>query len=236
MIKICICDDGAAEHEKLQSLLVKTGLLGNAEYSFYNNSSNLVSDYNRGVRYDFVFLDVDMPELNGIEVGKFINSEDPKAIIIFITSYPQYAIDAFECNAFHYLLKDSEYDKFRRIIFKATEKYKLFHQYYFVKTKDGPVTLDLSEIYYIECCKKHLLFYTDNKVYSTRENIGDAIAKTKEFGFYQTHQGYIVNFSKVHHFTKTDAVLVNDMKVMVSARRRTEVIAAYSKYIERYIV
>lgn len=235
-MKICICDDNTAEHQKLKTMLIKTGLFEKAEYVFYNSSEKLVNDYKCGIRYDLVFLDVDMPNLNGIDTGKYINSTDSKAIIIFVTNYPQYAIEAFECNAFHYLLKSSEYDKFYSVIFRAVEKHRLYHRCYVLKTKDSLVTLDLSEINYIECCKKHLLFYTDTKVYSTRENICDTLEKIKDFGFYQTHQGFIVNFSKVHHFTKTDAILVNGMKVMISVRKRTEVMTAYNKYIERYVV
>ena len=112
MIKICICDDDSAYRQKLYALLEGTALLGNAEYSFYDNGAKLISDYESGARFDLVFLDVDMPECSGIETGKHISSSDPKAIIIFVTSYPQYAIDAFECSAFHYLLKDCDPERF----------------------------------------------------------------------------------------------------------------------------
>ena len=235
-MKICISDDNAAECRKLKALLSNTGLLENAEYAFYESGERLIADYKNGLRYDIVFLDVDLPLLCGIEVGKYINSTDPRGIIIFVTSYPQYAIDAFECNAFHYLLKDCDYDKFYSVIFRAVEKHRILHKYYALKTKDGPVTLELSDIFYIECFRKHLLFYTDSATYETRGTIGEALEKTQDFGFCQTHQGFIVNFSKVHHFTKNDVVLVNGMKVMVSVRKRTEVITSYNKYIERYIV
>ena len=184
--------------------------------------------------YDLIFLDIDMPIIGGIETGKYVNSIDVKAIIIFITSYPQYAIDAFDCSAFHYLLKPCDYDKFYTVLKKAVEKYILFHRNHVIQTKEGPVKLALSDIYYIECWKKHILYHTTSKTYTVRGTLSEVISELSEFGFYQTHQGYIVNFEKVAELQKFDIVLSNGEKVMMSVRKRTDVINAFESYLERY--
>lgn len=233
MIYIAICEDEKAEQVKLLRSLEDTKLFSKTKVDFFDNGQLLVDKYKSKVKYDFVFLDVDMPSMNGIETGKIINSIDPDAIIIFVTSYPQFAIDAFDCNAFNYLLKTCSKDKFDAVIFKAFEKYKTYHQVYPITTKEGKYKLKVSDIYYIECCKKHIYFHMNNHYYVTNQTLGEVYNALAPFGFCQVHQGYLVNLEKVVAVYGNDIILDNQQKVMISVRKHTEVVKAYSEYLER---
>ena len=231
MIRIAICEDVKREQIFLQSLIKKTRLFSKPSFEFFDNGQELIDKYRAGERYDFVFLDVDMPLLNGIDAGKLINSIDSRAIIVFVTNYPQYAIEAYDCSAFNYLLKDSDFDRFYSVISKALNKYRTFHQTYKITTKNGIITLNVSDIYFVECCQKHLYFHLQKTVYETKKTLSEVYESLFPFGFYQIHQGYIVNFDKVKMVDGYDVVLENDEKVMISVRKKTEVMRAYSKYI-----
>ena len=229
---IAICEDNEIERQNLFEALDKTKLFSMRKVDCYENGQLLVDKYTSGFRYDFVFLDVDMPGINGIEAGKMINSIDPDAIIIFVTSHPQYAIDAFDCNAFHYLLKTCSKDKFESVISKAVAKYKTNHQVYVVTTKTGKYRLKISEIYYVECCRKHIYFHMKDQYYVTNQTLGEVYNALAPFGFCQIHQGYLVNLAKVIAINKNDLLLDNQQRVMISVRKHTKVVKAYSDYLE----
>lgn len=235
MIRIAICEDVKREQQILQSLIKKTRLFSKPSFEFFENGRELIEKYNDGERYDFVFLDVDMPLLNGLDAGKLINSIDSRAIIVFVTNYPQYAIEAYDCSAFNYLIKDSDFDRFCSVISKAVNKYRTFHQTYKITTKNGIITLNVSDIYFVECCQKHLYFHMGNTVYETKKTLSEVYESLFPFGFYQVHQGYIVNFDKVKMVDGHDVVLENDEKVMISVRKKTEVMRSYSKYIRKCV-
>lgn len=235
MIRIAICEDVKREQQILQSLIKKTRFFSKPSFEFFENGRELIEKYNDGERYDFVFLDVDMPLLNGLDAGKLINSIDSRAIIVFVTNYPQYAIEAYDCSAFNYLIKDSDFDRFYSVISKAVNKYRTFHQTYKITTKNGIITLNVSDIYFVECCQKHLYFHMENTVYETKKTLSEVYESLFPFGFYQVHQGYIVNFDKVKMVDGHDVVLENDEKVMISVRKKTEVMRSYSKYIRKCV-
>lgn len=86
MIKIAICEDVKEEQMSLQSKLIDSGHISNPTIEFFDNGKLLLNQFLKGIRYDFVFLDVDMPLMNGIDVGKAISNYDNKAIIIFVTN------------------------------------------------------------------------------------------------------------------------------------------------------
>ncbi|MBE6704967.1 MAG: response regulator transcription factor [Ruminococcaceae bacterium] len=236
MTKICICDDSESARLTLQRRLDETNLFDNAEYSFCSNGDSLIREINKGIRYDFIFLDADMPGHSGTETGKMIYSVDKTAVIIFVSSYPQYAIEAFDCHAYAYLLKDSDNERFLSVIKGAVEKRRLSGGFRYLRTRDGTVFCPLSEIYYMECLRKQLIYYTEKEKYITRELIGETETKTEDLGFCRVHKGYIVNLSKIHHITKTDVILTNGAKVPISTRKRTYVIERFNDYVRRYIL
>jgi len=233
VIRIAICEDNKYEQEELCDKINSTGLFSSVTFDFFENGQQIVENYKNGKAYDFVFLDVDMPILNGVEAGKKINAIDQRTIIIFNTSYPQYAIDAFDCNAFNYLLKDSDYKKFYTVLEKALYKYRSLHQTYTIVTKNGRETMKISDIYFVECYRKHLYIHTDNDIHITKLTLSEIYAYLSSFGFYQIHQGYIVNFNKVISINGCDIMLDNGQKIMISVRKHTEVVKAYSEFIER---
>ena len=176
-----------------------------------------------------------MPKTNGLQAGNAIYQRNPKVIIIFVTNYAQYAIDAYDCRAFHYLLKTDSFEKYYDVFYKALQLYNMQHRSYAIQTKGKIVLLKISDIFYIECCKKHILFHTSNFIYDTKGTLSETIHNLSGLGFYQVHQGYIVNFSKVKELCKNDFVLQDGRKVMISVRKRSDVIRAYSEYLERYL-
>lgn len=231
-MKIAICDDCLNDVSVINDILTTTVFNETNTIDRYTSSKKLLQSVKNNVKYDIVFLDVEMPELNGLELGKSINNLCPNTYIVFVTSYPQYAIDAFDCEAYHYLLKPIEKEKAEKVICRLAKKYRELNKYYAIKIKNESIRLPISDIYYIECCRKHIIFHLSQKKYETVGKLSTVYDKLKEFGFYQVHQGYIVNMGKISHFDKYSIVLSDGKSVVMSVRKRTDVLLAYTKYIE----
>ena len=232
-MKIAVCDDSSQYRQIIINNLKEITLMPNFSCTEFSSSEDLLYSYNNGEKFDIIFLDVEMGEIDGVEAGIRIREYDSKAIIIFISNHPQYAIPAYDCEAFYFIVKPIVPTKFKKVINKAMEKYKLLHQYYIIKNKGQVKKIVINDIYYIEIYRKHLIFHTGTGKYETIGKISEALTNLSAYGFCQIHQGYLVNMSKIKDFDDFDIILDNNEKVMISVRKRAEVLKTYAKFLER---
>ena len=135
-MKIAVCDDSFEFRKELLDR-IQQSIPMSEEITFYEFSSSeeLLESYDDEIRYDIIFLDVEMAETSGLDAGIKIRTIDKKVIIIFVSNYSKYAIPAYDCEAFYFVVKPVVQKKFENVLSKAIEKYKLIHQYYIIKNK-----------------------------------------------------------------------------------------------------
>ena len=231
MINIAICDDSHADTLDLQSICESCDLGDSVSVTVYESGKSLLSVLDIHTP-DIVFLDVEMPDGDGISVGKQIRESNKKVIVIFFTNYPQYAIEAYDCEAFHYLLKPCKSEKVQEVLSRAYAKLGRMHTYHTFKIRNKTLRLPISDIYYVECCRKHVIYYTENEKFETTGKLFEAYEELKKYGFYQVHQGYIVNLAHIRDFQGFIAILDNGARVPISIRKKSDVILTYAKYVE----
>lgn len=232
-MKIVICDDHQSDISVIKDILLSYPPTQSSKIDTYTSGDNLIQSIKENVKYDIAFLDVDMPLINGIDLGRTIKELSPNTRIVFVTSYPQYAIEAYNCEAFNYLLKPVDTNKAIDVIKRLVQKYKEENKYIIIKEKSKKVRININDIYYIECYKRHIFYHLKDEIHDTVDNISKVLDKLKEYGFYQIHQGYIVNFNKIKCFDKYSAILDDNRSVEISIRKKKEVLLAYSKYMEK---
>lgn len=234
-MRIAICDDCLDDISVIHDILTANKFTGSGSIDTYTSSEKLLQALKQNIKYDVVFLDVEMPKLNGLELGKAINELCPGTLIVFVTNYPQFAIDAYDCEAFYYLLKPVEQDKIDRVIKRIAKKYQKNNKFYTIKIKSQIINLPIKDIYYIECFKRHIIYHLRDCDHEAVGNISNVYDDLKIYGFYQVHQGYIVNMDKIKRFDKYNIILDDGRSVMISVRKKSEVMMAYSKYIELHV-
>ena len=235
-MRIAICDDSLCDATHLHKMCLGNPLLADSVIDLYTNPNDLFGYCeSRPTDYDLFFLDIEMAGTDGISLGKKIKALNKDSILVFTTSYPQFAIDAYDCEAFHYILKPCKEEKVYSVIEKALSKYRFLHQYHIVKSRNQVYKLPINDIYYIECCRKHVIYHLKDRSIETVSKLSSVHDTLSEFGFYQVHQGYIVNFEKVYEFKDYSVVLDDGRAVMMSVRKKREVLLAYAKYAERYV-
>jgi DNA-binding LytR/AlgR family response regulator len=231
-MKIAICDDCLTQLNELKDIISDINIVSSFDLESFTSPSFLLERCSL-IGFDIVFLDVDMPEMNGIELGKALHRISPRTILIFVTSYPEYAVEGYQCEALRYILKPYTKDEIFSALKRAIEIIGNQKHCVTVKNHNKPISISVEDIYYLEYCHRHILYHTKNRVIETTGVFSNAYKELIPYGFYQVHQGYIVNMSKIYDFKDYDIILDNGMKVPVSVRKKSEVMISYAKFLER---
>lgn len=116
---------------------------------------------------------------------------------------------------------------------KAYDKIKTNKKYITIQQRKTPRRILISDIYYIECVKKHLIYHIEGENIEISAKLSDTYNELKDLEFCQTHQGYIVNLGKINRIADGMIMMTNGDKVPISVRKRAGVIAQYADFIEK---
>ncbi len=161
---------------------------------------------------DLMFLDIQMPQLTGID---FLKTLKTPPMVIFTTAYQQYAVEGFELNAIDYLLKPISMDRFMKAVNKASEQYDLHHQeakngvniegvaepkpdYIFVKADKKLQRVKFSDILYIEGLKDYVIIRTETGRIISLQTMKSLEDKLPVAQFVRVHRSFIVGIDKIH--------------------------------------
>lgn len=206
MIRCLVVDDEPLALEILTDYIAKI-----PELSLVKNTVNAIEALaivQRGDA-DLVFLDVQMPELTGIQFLKIING---KCDVILTTAYPQYALESYELNVVDYLLKPIAFDRFYKSVQKVLNNRSsapvgLVSQppastsdsvdFIFVKTEHKIQRVDLESILYIEGLKDYISIFTENERIVTLQNMKKMEEILPSNRFVRVHRSYIIALDKI---------------------------------------
>jgi len=151
---------------------------------------------------DLIFLDINMPDLTGIE---FLQSLSSTPTVIFTTAYPEYAIQSYEWDTVGYLLKPIAFNKYLKAVNKANALYKLKSQSAtiereentpdFLLIKSGPQThqLALKDILYVEASGNHVYFFTQEKKIISLQSLKEVSEMLPATLFHRIHKSFIIS-------------------------------------------
>lgn len=175
---------------------------------------------------DVIFLDINMPKLNGISLSRVLKTLKNKPLLVFITAYREHAVEAFEVEAYDYILKPYSEDRIIGILQKL-EKVSA------VKSSSNKITLwkndklyvmNVSEILYCEAHEHEVYVYTRNDFYVVSISISDFHKKLPESNFFRCHRSYIVNIDKINEiipwFNKTYMLKLQELTVEIPVSRQ----------------
>lgn len=180
---------------------------------------------------DLVFLDIEMPNLTGIDLVKAI---DNMPQFIFTTAYPEYALDGFNLNATDYLVKPIPFHRFLKAISRAKEKYELENKvipspqitetaapvavdnFIFVKSEYENIKINIDTIVYLQGLKDYIKIYTSDtqKPILTLSSFKDILDKLPPSKFIRVHKSYVVSIEHIKAIQKSK-ILVTDMRIPV---------------------
>lgn len=177
------------------------------------NRADTASVYMNTVTVDLVFLDIQMPGINGIE---FARSIPKQTLIIFTTAYAEFALDSYEVDAIGYLIKPIDPVKFRKAVDKAITYHALLlaeekksvenvqNEYIFVKSNRRYFKVNLKDILFIEGLKDYVIIQLDDQRIITRMNLKAMHDLLPKSIFLRVNRSYIVNTNKIDSFDNND--------------------------------
>lgn len=215
MLTCYVVDDEAHAIETLVSYIEKAPgleLLGSS-----TNPLEALDLIGHSIHPDITFLDVDMPQLSGLDLAGLINDH---TAIIFTTAFPDYALGAFEKNASDYLLKPISFDRFLNSVKKVSAMIqsvvnKPNDDHIFIKsnTKGKVVRVNFQDISYVESIKNYVIIYTDTEklvTYLTMKELETALPSDQ---FYRVHKSFIVNVQRIKTVNGSNIYLNKNIEI-----------------------
>lgn len=220
MIKIAICDDeklAVDQHVKIAKDCLMTAGIGN-EITTYTQSQNLLYDISDdSFFYDLILLDIEMPEINGMEISKQIKAYLPDVRIIFVTSHTEYAIDAFELSIFRYVPKNDLGTKLATAITDAARLIELeYGQEYVIQTANRMEKIPYKEIFYIRRDGKNAVIISGYGISKVRKSLQRVFEELDAPEFIYIDRGYIVNIIQIMKVSNATAYLKNGEQLPIS--------------------
>ncbi len=198
----------------------------------------LIRQYNP----DFIFLDIQMPEINGFQMIELMGHIDFE--IVFVTAYNEFAVKAYKYAAFDYLLKPIDPDELNKtierlkmkrqqvglqerlsLLMKTLEEPKKLPSKITVSNSDGISVLNISEIVYMEADGPYTTFFmANNSKLISSHNLKEYEDMLSEHGFFRSHHSFLLNLNHITKYLKSDgyALMSNGKHVEVSKRRKDE--------------
>ena len=231
-MRILICDDDSLFVEQLKKYIKEyfesCGLKCPETTCFANGEALLADEGNK----DIVFLDIEMPGVDGIYAGNELRKQNENVIIFIITSYSEYLDDAMRFHVFRYLSKPLDKQRLFRNLKDAVALYSAVNFKIPIETKQGIFTIPASSIIAIEALNRKVTVHTNHQDYQSVHNMQYWLDLLPKNSFFQTHRSYIVNFEHVTDFDHTLVHLKNQWNAYLTRRKYTAFKEAYLFYLE----
>lgn len=229
-VRIAICDDEERYRIELKTILNK--LLINADLNIDTfDDGNILADAFAASPYDLVFLDIEMPALDGITLAKKIRARSENVFIVFLTSHIEYALEGYEVNALRYLTKPVDIEKLKEVIRYVQEKQGSSRQI-IIKEDGEEILIDINDVIYMESMNQNVRIVTAKGEHVIRYNIGDFEEQLKNDGFFRIHRGYLISLSKVKKLSGNDVILDGGETLPVSRSNVKPLKEALYTYVE----
>ncbi len=227
MVKTAVVDDEEKDFLIIKEYLEKFYRENSIDYEivWFSQGVSFLSESG----FDLVFMDVEMPFMNGLDVAKQFREQDKSCALIFVTNMVQYAIKGYEVDAIDYVVKPIQYTRFEALMKKtmrligANKKQEIL-----VKTKGGMRKIGTDSIRYIEI-KDHLLIYnTDEGEVEVWGTLGGALKNLPQDMFVRCSNSVIVNIKRVVSIER-DEVILDQVKehIPVSRSKKKNLISTF---------
>lgn len=231
-LKIAVCDDDGSQRDYLAETVFAWAKKNRhlVELLPYANAKSFLFAYAQEKDFDILLLDVEMPEMSGIELAKAVRRENHSVQIVFITGYYEYFSDGFDVSALHYLIKPVDAGKLCPVLDRAVANLAYRERSVLVSTADGEIKISQADIEYVEAQNVHVIVHTVQGDYRTRIALSKFAAQLDET-FLKVHRSFVVGLKYIKKITRTEIVMANGDMVPISRGMYDAVHAALIKYL-----
>ena len=224
-MNIAICDDEPVFLKKLYKKLTDMKIPDCRIHEF-TSGKELLKLYVKGM-YEVVILDVEMPDLNGLQTAERIRQIDKSVIIAFLTNYSELAVHGYDVGAFRYILKnqpDYVYTKqLNSIVDECKQRFKTFS----FTNKNISFKFRLADIIYFEGHKRKVSLFTVTGELEYGGDFTEICSELIKYNFILINRGLLVNLEQIQNISKSDIILSNGRKIPIGRTYKEEVVSRY---------
>ena len=230
-MRVAVVEDEKEQREQLQTYITQyaqeAGM--SIEVELFPSGRELLEGYSS--KYDVILLDIEMPEIDGMETARQIRTQDEEVVLMFVTNLAQYAINGYGVGALDFVLKPVNYYtfsvRFARAIARARQR------------ENGQILLNLpdcvrkintQQIYYVEVQNRMLHYHTEEGEFVLRGTMQQAEQQLERYHFVRCNHWYLVNLRHVTELRR-DTVLVGETELEISRRNRKAFLTALTAYV-----
>lgn len=184
--------------------------------------------------FDIVFLDIIMQDLDGMKTAQAFRKKASDKILIFVSSSREYVFEAYDVEAFQYLLKPVDDRKLKSVLQKAVFKTESRSQEFIIVSRERQKKkLFLDDIYYFEIKGRIVDAHGPEEIFTYYEQIGELENKIRDKGFFRCHKSYLINLKYVDGYSRKEVVLENGEKIVIAKRRYDEFVQEMLKVMRK---
>ena len=235
MIKIAFCDDDISTLNELNVLLDQYRVRRNRDitYAAFQSPLELLSDIEKGMRFDVLFLDIILPGENGISAAKEIRQYDNTVKIIFLTSSAEFAVQSYTVGTFFYQMKPIWTESFFRLMDSAISECRKERQDSLIlRCKSGITRIALNRLEYCEVLGRTLMFHMeDGKVLEGTGSMDELHGQLSQHeNFIRPHRSFLINMEYIQKISGKTITMDNLAEIPIPHGKFSEIKNLFLEY------
>lgn len=230
-MRIAVCDDEKRFVSDFSAIVERLYRSLDIAVDEFSDGVQLLQSF-RSVKYDIVFLDIEMPGLDGISLARKLRELSEDVYIVFLTGHIEYALKGYEVNALRYLTKPATEESVHEVLDHVLKK-QSNEKSLWLKNRDGERRVRLSEIVFIEAQDQNLIVYTPSGSHEIRGKLNDYEVQLRQEGFFRIHRSYMVSLSKIAGISGKEITVAGGFKLPVARAKEHEFKDAFMSYISK---
>ncbi|MCD8286290.1 MAG: LytTR family DNA-binding domain-containing protein [Clostridia bacterium] len=233
--RVAIIEDEKEPAENLRRFVEKYGTEKGHSFNIqiFANGVDFITDYT--ANYDIVFMDIELPMMNGMECARKLRELDTSVALVFVTNMVQYSVKGYEVDAVGYIVKPIEFFSFSLLMDKIIDKIKLTNlDYVVVRNNDSMVRIMLTDLMYVEVMDHYLIYHVSSgKTYKQLGKIKDTEEQLVPYDFFRCNNSFLVNMRYVTSIDGANVCLGEGYQLPVSRKRKRDFLTALNTYFRK---
>lgn len=231
---VAICDDDKIFREELRAVLFqyKAERRLHIDVYLYSSGEALLADKKA---FDMVFLDYQMPGLDGMEVARRLRARNLVCSIVFVTSHPHFVFEAFEVQPYRFFPKPITPEQIEVLMTTFIAHQKLLAPIIVINDSEQQI-IQAKDILYLEGNGKYCIIRTAKETYNSSKTLAQVHALLPQHCFYRCHKSYVVNLYSINSFDQGIAMLTNGEVARIGHSKNGEFKRVYKQFVKDYYI